>query len=308
MFIGGGFADALGGKTMQVIDPGTGEAFAEVPSCDQRDVDAAVRAARAAFDAGVWSDLEPGARADIMFHFADLVEANSGAIAMADSRSNGSPLAWVAGGLWVSCNTMRNLAWYAANKFSWEEEVGLSGSVFAWGENLIRREPIGVCAAIAPWNVPYAMAMWKITHALVMGNTLVLKPASSTPLSALMIAALANQAGIPPGVLNVITGPGGSVGEALSSHPGVDKISFTGSSDVGKSTMKAAAGGLKPVTLELGGKSANIVLDDADLDVAVDGAITANFQNAGQVCISGSRLLLARGIHDEFVARLVRRL
>ncbi|MBK8990469.1 MAG: aldehyde dehydrogenase family protein [Gammaproteobacteria bacterium] len=308
MFIGGGFADALGGKTMQVIDPGTGEAFAEVPSCDQRDVDAAVRAARAAFDSGVWSGLAPGERADIMFHFADLVEANAGAIAMADSRSNGSPLAWVAGGLWVSCNTMRNLAWYAANKFRWEEEVAHSGSVFAWGENVIRHEPIGVCAAIAPWNVPYAMAMWKITHALVMGNTLVLKPASSTPLSALVIAALANQAGIPPGVLNVITGPGGSVGEALSSHPGVDKISFTGSSDVGKSTMNAAAGGLKPVTLELGGKSANIVLDDADLDVAVDGAITANFQNAGQVCISGSRLLLARGIHDEFVARLTRRI
>lgn len=308
MIIEGKLVDAINGGTMQVTDPGTGETFAEVPSCDHHDVSIAVRAARNAFDSGVWSGLKPGDRADIMFQFADLVEANSGAIALADSRSNGSPLAWVAGGLWVACNTMRNLAWYAANKFQWEEPVGLSGSVFAWGENIIRREPIGVCAAIVPWNVPYAMAMWKIAHALTMGNTMVLKPASSTPLSALMIAALANQAGIPPGVLNVITGPGGSVGAALSSHPGIDKISFTGSSDIGRSMMGAAANQLKPVTLELGGKSANIVLEDADLDVAVDGAITANFQNAGQVCISGSRLLLARPIHDEFVARLSSRL
>jgi aldehyde dehydrogenase (NAD+) len=308
MLIGGELVDARGGRTMQVVDPGNGQVFAQVPCCDRDDVDAAVRAARAAFDSGVWSDLSPGERADVMFHFADLVEANSGSIAFADSRSNGSPLAWAAGGLWVSCNTMRNLAWYAANRFPWEEEVGLSGSVFAWGENVIRREPIGVCAAIAPWNVPYAMAMWKIAHALVMGNTLVFKPASSTPISALMIAALAEQAGIPRGVLNVITGPGGSVGEALCSHPGVDKISLTGSSEVGRQTMAMAAQGLKQVTLELGGKSANIILDDADLDLAVDGAIAANFQNAGQVCISGSRLLLARGIHDEFVERLTARI
>lgn len=308
MFIAGEQVGALSGKTMQVVDPGTGEAFAEVPCCDERDVNAAVAAAREAFDSGIWSGLSPSARADIMIQFADLVELNSTRIATADSRSNGSPLGWAVGGLWVACNSTRNLAWYAANKFPWEEEVAMSGSIFAFGENIVRREPLGVCVAITPWNVPFSMAMWKIAHALVMGNTLVLKPASSTPLSAVMIAELAHQAGIPKGVLNVVTGPGGSIGEALCSHPGVDKVSLTGSSDVGKASMAFAARNITPVTLELGGKSANIILEDADIDVAVDGAIAANFQNAGQVCISGSRLLLSRKIHDVFIARLCERI
>ncbi|MBK6581796.1 MAG: aldehyde dehydrogenase family protein [Pseudomonadales bacterium] len=308
MFIAGESVGAASGQTMQVIDPGTGEFFAEVPCCDERDVNAAVEAAREAFDIGIWSRMSASDRADIMFQFADLVEVNCNKIAIADSRSNGSPLSWAAGGLWVACNSTRNLAWYAANKFPWEENVSMSGSVFAFGENTVRREPLGVCAAVTPWNVPYSMAMWKIAHALVMGNTMVLKPASSTPLSALMIAELANQAGIPKGVLNVITGPGGSVGQALCSHPGVDKVSLTGSSEVGRISMAFAARNLTPVTLELGGKSANIILDDADIDVAVDGAIAANFQNAGQVCISGSRLLLSGKIHDRFIARLCERI
>lgn len=307
MFIDGEPVDAIGGKTMQVIDPGTGQAFAEVPRCDERDVDAAVKAARRAFDSGVWSGLSPSDRADIMFQFADLIEMNSGRIGMADSQSMGNTIAGTAGGMWVACNSMRNLAWYAAHKFSWEKSVEHSGSIFAFGENVVRHEPIGVCAAIAPWNVPGLMAMWKITHALVMGNTLVLKPASSTPISALMIAELANQAGIPKGVLNVVTGPGGTVGDALCVHPGIDKISLTGSAEVGRQTMARAATGLKHVTLELGGKSANIILDDADLDIAVDGACAGIFANAGQICISGSRLLLSRKIHDRFVERLTRR-
>ncbi len=308
MFVDGEFVDAVGGRTMQVVDPGTGAVFAEVPSCDERDVDAAVRAARRAFDSGIWSGLSPSDRADILFEFADLIEVNSGRIGMADSQSMGNTIGGTAGGMWVACNSLRNLAWYAAHKFAWEEEVPHSGSIFAWGENVIRREPIGVCASIVPWNVPGLMAMWKLTHALVMGNTLVLKPASSTPVSALMIAECANRAGIPKGVLNVITGPGGTVGDALCAHPGVDKISLTGSSEVGKQTMERAARGLKPVTLELGGKSANIILEDADLDVAVDAAVAGNFQNCGQICISGSRLLLARKIHDQFIERLATRI
>ena len=308
MFIDGAFVDAIGGKTMPVIDPGTGAAFAEVPSGDERDVDVAVQAARRAFDSRVWSEMSPSDRADVMFQFADLLEANSARIGTADSQSMGNTIGGTAGAVWVACNSLRNLAWYAAHKFAWEESVAHSGSIFAWGENVIRREPIGVCASIVPWNVPAPMAMWKLTHALVMGNTLVLKPASSTPVSALMIAEYANQAGIPKGVLNVITGPGGTVGDALCAHPGVDKISLTGSSDVGRQTMERAARGLKHVTLELGGKSANIILDDADLDVAVDAAVAGNFQNCGQICISGSRLLLSRRIHDEFIERLVRRI
>jgi len=308
MFINGAFVDAIGGATMPVVDPGTGEAFAQVPCGDERDVNAAVAAARAAFDSGVWSDMAPALRAQAVIRLADLVEAHSGEIAVADSRSNGGPVSWVGGGLWVAANSMRNLAWYSANKFVWEEEVAVSGSVYAFGANVVRREPLGVCAAIAPWNVPYMMALWKIAHALVTGNTVVLKPASSTPLSALIIARLANAAGIPPGVLNVITGPGGSLGEALCLHPQVDKVSLTGSSEVGRRIMSQAAGTLKKVSLELGGKSASIVLDDADLEVAVDGAIAGNFQNCGQVCVSGSRVLVARPLYDTFIERLAARI
>lgn len=308
MFIDGELVDAIGGKTMPVVDPGTGEAFAKVPCGDERDVEAAVAAARAAFDSGVWSEKSPQERAQIVIRFADLVEAASGQIAVADSRSMGGTPSWVGGGLWVALNSMRNLAWYAANRLVWEEEIPVSGNVYAFGSNVLRREPIGVCVAIAPWNAPYMMAPWKIAHALATGNTLVLKPASTTPLSALIIAALANQAGIPKGVFNVVTGPGGSMGEALCLHPLVDKVSLTGSSEVGKRIMSRAAGTLKQVSLELGGKSANIVLEDADLDVAVDGAIAGNFQNCGQICISGSRLLVARSIYDDFLQRLERRI
>lgn len=308
MFINGEQVDAIGGKTSSVIDPGTGEAFAQVPCGDERDVEAAVAAARAAFDSGIWSEMAPQERSRIVLRFADLIEANSGQIALGDSRSMGGTPSWVGGGLWVAANSMRNLAWYAANRFVWEEEIPVSGSIYAFGANRIRREPIGVCAAIAPWNAPYMMALWKLTHALVTGNTIVLKPATSTPLSALAVAALANQAGFPKGVINVITGPGGSMGEALCLHPKVDKVSLTGSSEVGKRIMARAAETLKDVSLELGGKSASIVLEDADLDVAVDGAIVGNFQNCGQICVSGSRLLVARPIYAEMLARLERRL
>jgi len=308
MYIDGEQVDAIGGRTSAVVDPGTGEVFAQVPCGDERDVEAAVTAARVAFDAGVWSDKSPQERSQIVIRFADLIEANAGTIALADSRSMGGTPAWVGGGLWVAANSMRNLAWYAANKFAWEEEIPVSGSVYAFGANLIRREPIGVCAAIAPWNVPYMMALWKLAHALVTGNTVVLKPASSTPLSALTVASLANRAGFPKGVINVVTGPGESLGEALCLHPKVDKVSLTGSSEVGKRIMARAAGTLKNISLELGGKSASIVLEDADLDVAVDGALAGNFQNCGQVCISGSRLLVARPVYAEVLRRLERRI
>ncbi|HOL36483.1 MAG TPA: aldehyde dehydrogenase family protein [Rubrivivax sp.] len=308
MYINGESVDAIGGKTMPVIDPGSGETFATVPCGDERDVEAAVAAARAAFDSGVWSEKSPSERAQIIIRFADLVEAASGQITMADSRSMGGTPSWVGGGLWVAANTMRNIAWYAANRFVWEEEVPFSGNIYAFGGNVLRREPIGVCAAIAPWNAPYMMAPWKLAHALAMGNTIVLKPASTTPLSALIMAGLADQAGFPKGVVNVVTGPGASMGEALCLHPKVDKVSLTGSSEVGKHIMSRAGATLKQLSLELGGKSASIVLEDADLDIAVDGAVTGGFQNGGQVCVAGSRVLVARAIYDEFLQRLERRM
>ena len=305
MFIDGQAVDAVSGKTMTVVDPGTGEAFAQVPLSDERDVDAAGKAARRAFDSGIWSAKSPQERADIVIRFADLIEANSGAMAVADSRSNGSPVAWVGGGLWVATNTLRNLAWYAANKFVWQEDVPVSGSVYAFGSKQIRREAIGVCAAIAPWTVPHMMALWKIAHALVTGNTVVLKPASTTPLSALIIGSLANQAGIPPGVINIVTGYGETAGKALVDHPEVDKIAFTGSTVVGKQILAGCAGNLKRVTLELGGKSPVFIFPDADLGLATEAAARGIFMNSGQVCAAGSRLFVHEKLHDKVVQGVI---
>src|SRR4030043_143222 len=167
---------------------------------------------------------------------------------------------------------LRNLSLAAATKFPWEEEIPVSGNAFAPGREFIRREPIGVCVGIVPWNFPTALAMWKIAPALIMGNTIVVKPATNTPVTALILAEAAQAAGIPPGVLNVLPGPGGGLGKTLCTHPDVDKIGFTGSTEVGREIMRMAADTVKKVTLELGGKSANIILDDADMDLAVDGA------------------------------------
>src|SRR5664279_1373132 len=190
----------------------------------------------------------------------------------------------------LASGTLRNLGYYAATEFPWEEEIPFSGNVFAPAREYIRREPIGVCVGIIPWNFPISMASWKIAHAIIMGNTIVLKPASVTPLTALIMAEAAQAAGIPPGVINVLTGPGAELGNTLCTHPDVDKIAFTGSTVVGAHIMRLASDTVKKVTLELGGKSANIILDDADPDLAVEGAIFGTFFHQGQVCESGTRV------------------
>ena len=196
---------------------------------------------------------------------------------------------------------------YAATKFPWEEEIPVSGNVFAPGREFVRREPIGVCVGIVPWNFPMTMAFWKIAPALIMGNTIVLKPASNTPLSALILAEAAKAAGIPKGVINVIPGPGGELGKVLCTHPDVDKIAFTGSTEVGREIMRMASDTVKKVTLELGGKSANIILDDADMDLAVEGACFGTFFHQGQICESGTRVLVPSKIYDEFVEKMKKR-
>ncbi|MCP4628686.1 MAG: aldehyde dehydrogenase, partial [bacterium] len=296
-------------RKMEIMDPGTGQAFATVPFGGQIEIDSAVEAARNAFERGEWRDMPPNKRAEIICELCDAIDSQTSRMAMYDSMSNGAPISWVAGGIWVVNNTMRNLAWYGTNKFPWEEDIpGTAGSVYGLGAHKIRREPIGVCAAICPWNTPYMQVIGKMAHSLVTGNTIVIKPASATPFSALILAELIAESPIPDGVVNVITGPGSEIGEKLCTHPDVDKVSLTGSVEVGKKIMSLAGGDLKRVTLELGGKSANIVLDDADLEVAVDGAIAANFQNAGQVCISGSRLLLNKKIYEPFLKRLEQRI
>lgn len=307
MFIGGEFVDAKDGKTMQCIDPGTGQPIATVPWGKSADADAAVKAARQAFDSGVWSGLSLAERSEIIMEWADLLEMETTRITQYESRNCGAPASGVGGSLWVAAMTIRNLAWYATNKFPWQEDLKQTGSIWAWGTNTVIREPVGVCVGIVPWNTPVTSAVWKISHAIAMGNTIVLKPASDTPLSALILAETVAKSRIPKGVINVVTGPGGELGEALCKHPLVDKISFTGSTEVGKRIMSLGSETVKKVTLELGGKSANIVLEDADIDSAVDGALVAIFYNTGQICISGSRLLLHRSIYDKFLEKLKKR-
>ena len=307
MFIGGKFVDAKSGKTMQCVDPGTGQPMATVPRGGAADADAAVKAARKAFDSGAWSGLSLQERSEIIMEWADLLDMVSTRLTMYESQNSGAPVAGVGGQLWLGGMTIRNLAWYATNKFPWQEELKQTGSIWAWGTNTVIREPIGVCAAIIPWNTPVLAAIWNITHAIAMGNTVVLKPASDTPLSALILAEAVAKSRIPKGVVNVVTGPGGDMGEALCRHPLVDKVSFTGSTEVGQRIMTLGSETVKKVTLELGGKSANIVLEDADIDCAVDGALVAIMYNTGQICSAGSRLLVHRSIYDKFLARLKKR-
>jgi acyl-CoA reductase-like NAD-dependent aldehyde dehydrogenase/alcohol dehydrogenase class IV len=209
--------------------------------------------------------------------------------------------------VFLGSQMLRNLAQYASRSFPWQEEIPVSGNPFFPGRNYISREPIGVTVGIVPWNFPLTMALWKIGQAIVMGNTVILKPASNTPLSALVLAEAISESPIPKGVVNIITGPGGSLGKTLVTHPDVDKIAFTGSTAVGKTIMAQAAQGVKKTTLELGGKSANIILDDADLDLAVDGVLFGTFFHTGQICESGTRILVHDAVYDQVIAKLKKR-
>lgn len=304
LFIDGEFVDASSGNTFTTYDPGTQQPVAEVAQANTKDVEAAIAAARLAFDQGPWRNMKPEERAAKIYDFADQVVKVSGRIAMLESLDAGHVINlskyWGANG----ASLMRNLAHYAANQFPWEEEIPYSGNVGAPGRDFIRREAIGVCVGIVPWNFPAMMAFWKIAHSIIMGNSIVLKPATQTPLTAMVIAQAAQAAGIPKGVVNVVTGPGGEVGNLLCTHKDVDKISFTGSTSVGTNIMKMAADTAKRVTLELGGKSANIILDDADLDVAVNGAVFGTFLHQGQMCESGTRVLVPTRLYDEFMDKM----
>jgi aldehyde dehydrogenase (NAD+) len=307
LFIDGEFVEAQSGETFESVDPGTGAVIAQVARAGTADAEAAIGAARRAFDHGEWSGLAPQVRARKCYDFADQIAAQGVRLAVMDSRDSGQIIALSKFSGMLACGTLRNLGYYAATKFPWEEEIPFSGNIFAPGREYIRREPIGVCVGIIPWNFPISMASWKIAHAIVMGNTIVLKPASVTPLTALIMAEAAQAAGIPPGVINVLTGPGAELGNTLCTHPDVDKIAFTGSTAVGAQIMRMASDTVKKVTLELGGKSANIILDDADPDLAVEGAIFGTFFHQGQVCESGTRVLVAGKIYDDFVERMRKR-
>jgi acyl-CoA reductase-like NAD-dependent aldehyde dehydrogenase len=302
VFIGGQWRPPASGETYATINPATEEVSAQVAKGGERDVDLAVQAARRAFDHGPWPRTAAAERARILWKLADLISANLDEMARLESVNTGKTL-FDSGKVELpfAAEVFRYYAGWTTKIHG--ETLNLRDGAFTF----TLRQPLGVVGAIVPWNFPFLLASWKIAPALAAGNTVVLKPASLTPLTALRFAELTQEAGLPEGVFNVVTGPGGKVGMALVRHAGVDKIAFTGSTDVGKGIMKEAAGSLKRVSLELGGKSPNVVFADADLEAALRGALTGIFYNKGEVCAAGSRLLVEQRVHDEFVGKLVDR-
>ena len=296
LFINGEWVDAEGGMTFETFNPATGEKLADCADASPADIDRAVAAARAAFPA--WSKTSPEQRANMLLKIADLVEANLDRLAKIETMDNGKPIRETTlVDLPLTVDHFR----YFAGALRAEE-----GSATMIDENtlsIVLHEPIGVVGQIIPWNFPILMAAWKLAPALAAGNTVVIKSSSATPLSLNELVKLMAQV-LPPGVVNVITGRGAVSGQAMLDNPGFDKLAFTGSTDVGYSVAEAAAKHLIPATLELGGKSANIVFDDAQLDKAIEGAQIGILFNQGQVCCAGSRIFVQEGIYDEFVKKL----
>lgn len=305
MFIDGRWQAAADGETFPVFNPATGEVIAQVAAGGEREVDAAVRAARAALTAPAWAGLTPYARERVLMKLADLIEAHADELAQLETLNQGKLLPWShaieVGG---SAQWLRYMAGWATKIEGQTFDVSIPFPPGTRYRTSTQRVPVGVVGAIVPWNFPLAMAMWKIAPALACGNTVVLKPAEETPLTALRLAELALEAGLPPGVLNVVTGDGPRCGAALARHPGVDKITFTGSTEVGRLIGAQCGADIRRVALELGGKSPVIVLDDMDVDAAVQGAAGAIFFNHGQVCTAGSRLYVAKPLYEKVVAGL----
>ncbi len=292
---------ATGGRTMDVVNPATEEMIGTVASADRSDVDAAVAAARAALD-GPWGRMSARERGRLVSRLADRLMERADEVARLETLHNGKP---IFESRQIEIPAAAECLEYFAG---WADKV-MGETIPVKGNYLTYtlREPLGVVAAIVPWNFPLLLAVWKVAPALATGNVVILKPASQTPLTALVLGEIAVEVGLPAGVLNVITGPGSSVGQAIVEHPGIDKIAFTGDTSTGKSIMRAAADTLKKITLELGGKSPNIVLPDADIDAALRGATTGIFYGKGEVCAAGSRLLVDRSIKDQFMEKLAAR-
>jgi len=298
LFIDGRAVPALSGKTFRTTSPSTGEVLAEVAEAGPQDVDLAVAAARRAFE-GPWSKFKPFERQQVMLKLADLVERHFDELAMLDTLDMGGPISRTTLGRRRAIALLRYYGGLATSVQGDTIPNSIPGDVFSY----TLKEPVGVVGAINPWNGPIGLAIWKLCPVLASGCTVVLKPAEQAPLSPLRLAELCIEAGVPPGVVNVITGFG-EAGAALAAHPGVDKIAFTGSTEVGQKIIRAAAGNLKRMSMELGGKSPNIVFADANIDAAVPGAAMAVFQNSGQICSAGTRLYVQRPIYDEFVEKV----
>jgi len=302
MLINGKWVEALSGKTFPTYNPATGEVLARVAEGDKADIDLAVKAARAAFETGPWSKLTASERGRLIWKIADLIEENLEEFAELETLDNGKPLKVArAADVPLAVDLFRYMAGWTTKIEGNTIPLSVPYTPGAKYLAYTLREPVGVVGQIIPWNFPLLMAAWKLGPALASGCTVVLKPAEQTPLSCLRLGELIQQAGIPDGVVNIVPGYGETAGAALAAHPGVDKIAFTGSTEVGKIILQAAAGNLKKVSLELGGKSPNVVLGDVDLDAAIAGSASAIFFNHGQCCCAGSRLYVENGIFDKVV-------
>lgn len=301
--IGDQWCDAADGQTIQVLNPATAEVIARVPRAGQREIDRAVMAARQAFDDSPWSRIKPVERQKLLWNFADLIEKNAALLAEIESIDNGkSAVIAEHVDIRLAVDFLRYMAGFATKIEGRTVQVSVPFMPDAQFHGYTRREAVGVVGAIVAWNFPLLLACWKLGPALATGCTTVLKPAEDTPLTALKLAELALEAGYPAGVVNVVTGLGHEAGAALSSHPQVDKLTFTGSTEIGKLIGKAAMDNMTRVTLELGGKSPTIVLEDADLQTAAAGAANAIFFNQGQVCCAGSRLYVHKKHFENVVA------
>jgi acyl-CoA reductase-like NAD-dependent aldehyde dehydrogenase len=304
LFIDGEFGPAADGKTFETRSPSDGTTIGTVARAGREDVDRAVTAARRAFDDGPWPSMTPRERSEILLRMGELLQDRQGDLSQLEAEDAGHTL------------RMANLFTIPVGIYHWQYLAEEAARIEytepvprqdfpapAW--NFVQREPYGVCAGVIPWNFPFIMAVWKAAPALATGNTLVLKPSPYTPITALELARVAQEAGLPEGVLNVVPGTGTVAGEALVTDPRVDKVGFTGSTAVGRRIMQLASSSLKKVTLELGGKGPSILLDDADLDVAVPGALWGIYLHSGQMCEAGTRCFVPASLYDEVVARMV---
>ncbi len=298
LLIGNNWSDASNGETYSDANPATGQPIAQVASASPHDLDRAVDSARAAFDAGKWPNFSAARRGKILYKMAQLIAERADDLAALEVRDNGKTISTAKGELGAIVETFEFYAGAATKNYG----STLPGPTNAYLAYTLL-DPVGVVGAIVPWNFPLLLASWKVAPALAAGCTIVLKPAPCTPLSAIELGKIAVEAGLPEGVLNVVTGPGTELGQALVEHPGIDKIAFTGSTTTGKLVAATAAQTLKRVTLELGGKSPSIVFEDADIDAAVAGAVYGIFYNAGQTCEARSRVIVHQAVYDDFLAK-----
>jgi acyl-CoA reductase-like NAD-dependent aldehyde dehydrogenase len=299
LLIDGKLVDAAIGETFESLNPATSQGIGRVAKASKEDVDRAVAAARKAFDEGPWPKMSPYERGRIIQKIADRIRERADELTMVESLDTGKPMARARGEIMGSATVFDYYAG-AGDKFF--------GDTIPMGDatlNFTLREPIGVAGQIVPWNFPFMMAAWKVAPALATGCTIILKPASNTPMSAVMLGEICYECGVPEGVINVLPGPGGEIGEYMSSHPLIDKIAFTGETETGAKILKASADTIKKVSLELGGKSPNIVFADADLEKAASSAVAAAYGNSGQVCTARTRLFLGKQQYDEFMSILV---